>query len=178
MVSDNSSVLHKSAVTMLLVSCVNPFSCWLQALLSVGNYYDCYTVASLPSRLCLTRGHGHSRALPGGRTKAALQFGSPCAFVPAFLFFTCCLLTRACLPVSPASGSPPLYPFQGSQSQTNSSTLPFQFPFYCYAKTFQPKASRGRKVFIQLIGYSLSLWEVRAETQSKKPGPMTAEADL
>lgn len=48
MVSDNSSILHKSAITMLLVPCINPFSCWLQALLSVGSYYHCYTVAPSP----------------------------------------------------------------------------------------------------------------------------------
>lgn len=85
MVSDNSSVLHKSAITMLLVSCVNPFSCWLQALLSVGNYYHCYTVAPLPGRLCLDFGACALQSLPGGRAEAALPFGSPCAF-PALLF--------------------------------------------------------------------------------------------
>lgn len=75
-----------SAVTMLLVSCVNPFRCWLQALLSVGNSYHCYTVAPLPGRLCLGSRACALQSLPGGRPEAALQFGSPCAFVPALLF--------------------------------------------------------------------------------------------
>lgn len=76
---------HPSAVTMLLVLCVNPFSCWLQALLSVGNYYHCYTVAPLPPRLCLDSRACALQSLPGGQAEAALQFDSPCAF-PALLF--------------------------------------------------------------------------------------------